>query len=246
MIHIISTVSSIINFRNPCKDFECFVARFYLAQFLMNDCTISGLFHARMLIWWLGLYERGPNEQKVYETHLTNVPAGRFLPCAEWTLLHEPTSRKSALSVFEQQRLGPYSCVLNIIFSTHLRLAKSMCRNSWRRCTRHIKLPGPWSHLLNWCTAPICQVPSRAVVTGLQEAVLSLPWPLCDHETDTARTAEGVRQTSSLEVVNYEIDIYPVWKHSIPNLKIQNRMQLYEWAPIWHHNIKIPIWSHHD
>lgn len=116
MIHIMSAVSSIINFRNPCKDFECFLARFYLAQFLMNGCTVSGLVHTRTLIWWLSLYERGPSEQRVYETHLTNVPAGSFLPCAEWTLLHEPTSRKSGLSAFEQQRLGPYSCVLSINF----------------------------------------------------------------------------------------------------------------------------------
>lgn len=146
MIHIMSTASSIINFRSPHKGFECFVARFYLAQFLMNDCTVSGLLHTHTLIWWLSLYKPCPNEQRVYETHLTDVPGGRFLPCAEWTLLHEPTSRKSGLSAFKQQRLGPcsVSCVWN--FSMYLRSAKCMCRNSWRRCIRHA---GPWSPPLN-------------------------------------------------------------------------------------------------
>lgn len=50
MIHIMSTASSIINFRNRHKGFECFVAKFYLAQFLMNDRTVSGLFHTHMII----------------------------------------------------------------------------------------------------------------------------------------------------------------------------------------------------
>jgi hypothetical protein len=53
MIHIMCTISSIINVGNPHKGFESFVAKFYLAQLFdeqLYACTLSGLFHIHMLI----------------------------------------------------------------------------------------------------------------------------------------------------------------------------------------------------
>lgn len=127
MIPVMCTGSSVVNLRNPHKGFECVVAKFYLAQFLTNDCAVSGLFCTHVLAGRLNLHKCCPKEQKVYETHLTNVPSCRFLPCAEWTLLCEPASRKSVLSAFEQQRLGPYSCILCIKKSPCIWGSPSVC-----------------------------------------------------------------------------------------------------------------------
>lgn len=109
VIHIMSTIPSVVNSGNPHNSFQSSLARFHLAPFYAerwDSCTVSGSYTCKCSSDCTRLYGGCPNEQRVYETHLTNVPSDRFLPYAEWILLHGPTSRESVVSTTEQYAVG--------------------------------------------------------------------------------------------------------------------------------------------
>lgn len=55
VIHIMSTVPSIVHSGNPHNSFQSSVAKFYLAELFderLDPCMDFGLLHTQMLIWW--------------------------------------------------------------------------------------------------------------------------------------------------------------------------------------------------
>lgn len=91
-----STIPSVINVRNLHRSFEFCVAKFYLAQYFdeqLDSCTVSRLL-LKCSPDGTSLYKSYPNEQKVDETHLMNIPSDRFLPRARMNFVHGPHQGK--------------------------------------------------------------------------------------------------------------------------------------------------------
>lgn len=87
VIHIMSTIPSIIHSGNPRNSFQSSVARFPLAELSdewLDPCKVWGSYTPKRSSDGTSLQKSCiPSEQEVYEIHLTSFPSGRFLPCAE-------------------------------------------------------------------------------------------------------------------------------------------------------------------
>lgn len=131
-----------------------------------------------------------PSEQEVYEIHLTNAPSDRFLPCAEWTLLPGPTSRKMwQVSLQSDEKLASLLVLWVKKFPHKWGWLGLFAGISGVRCLIHIKAPWASVSLINKISTQDATSPN--VPHSLGTIVLSamgensLPRLSCDRGAQT-------------------------------------------------------------